>query len=386
MKDKQTTYDYIIAGSGCAGLSLLYRMLKSKALNSKKILVIDKEEKSTNDRTWCFWEKSSGLFESIVTHQWNTLGFFGSDFSNQSDLKDYSYKMINGVDFYKFVLNFAKEFKNVSFSYENIQEIVTEGDRALLTTDQGTYTAEYVFNSTRLFYPEMSTENTLLQHFQGWVIETEDACFNSELATLMDFRLSQKNGATFMYVLPTSDKVALVEYTLFSEQVLAKESYQDALKDYISNYLKIKNYKITHKEFGVIPMSLAQFSRSPKDQKRIVSIGTAGGYTKASSGYTFQFIQKNTELIIDNLEKNIFPNPKMSFREKMFQWYDRTLIDVILSKKMEGKEIFSLMFKKLPTDKILAFLANESSLMDDIKIMSSLPIQPFISSGVRQLR
>ena len=72
-------YDYIISGSGCAGLSLLYRLLKDPTLNTKKILVIDKTEKKINDRTWCYWEKGKGLFESIVTHEWQELEFLTSN-------------------------------------------------------------------------------------------------------------------------------------------------------------------------------------------------------------------------------------------------------------------------------------------------------------------
>ena len=59
-------YDYIIAGSGCAGLSLLHKILQTPSLQNKSILVIDKDQKKSNDRTWCFWEKNPGPFESIV--------------------------------------------------------------------------------------------------------------------------------------------------------------------------------------------------------------------------------------------------------------------------------------------------------------------------------
>ena len=68
-------YDYIIAGAGCAGLSLLYRMLQDPNLNQKKILVLDKAPKNNNDRTWCFWEKDDGIFEEIVIHEWKSLEF-----------------------------------------------------------------------------------------------------------------------------------------------------------------------------------------------------------------------------------------------------------------------------------------------------------------------
>ena len=184
----------------------------------------------------------------------------------------------------------------------------------------------------------------MLQHFTGWVIKTKEATFDSKVGTLMDFSLNQKHGTTFMYVLPTSSTEALVEFTLFSKSVLPTEEYKAALKDYIKNDLQISDYEITHTEFGIIPMSLAKFERSSDASERIINIGTAGGYTKASSGYTFQFVQRNTAYIVENLILQKNPNPVKSLSDRRFEWYDRTLLEVILSGKMEGKEIFSLMF------------------------------------------
>ena len=129
-----------------------------------------------------------------------------------------------------------------------------------------------------------------------------------------------------------------------------------------------------------------RFSRSPNSEKRIINIGTTGGFTKASSGYTFQFIQKNSEKIIQNLLKGKLPNPKKTFRDKMFEWYDRTVLEVMISKKMSGKEIFSIMFKNLSPEKILAFLGNESKFADEIKIMNIFPKSLFIIAGIKRLR
>ena len=232
----------------------------------------------------------------------------------------------------------------------------------------------------------MTVENSLLQHFKGWVIKTKNNHFDDTTGTLMDFRLDQKNGVTFMYVLPTSPTEALVEYTLFSPALLDKQIYKEELRSYIKDYLKIDDYEIIHEEFGVIPMSLAEFYQSTGPQSRIINIGTAGGFTKASSGYTFQFIQKNSKSIVDKLKVGKAPIQKQTFRDKMFQWYDYTLLDVLLSNKMTGKAVFSAMFKKLPAEKILLFLNNESSVLDELKIVSSLPIMPFLTSGIKQLK
>ena len=62
-------YDFIILGAGASGLSLLMRILDSKEICDKRVLLIDKEKKATNDKTWCFWERSEGYFESIVPNR-----------------------------------------------------------------------------------------------------------------------------------------------------------------------------------------------------------------------------------------------------------------------------------------------------------------------------
>ena len=376
-------YDYIIAGSGCAGLSLLYRLLKTPLLQDKSILVIDQDHKKSNDRTWCFWEKSPGLFESIVHAKWNKLEFLSTEFKKELNLESYTYKMIQGIDFYNFVINYAKKFKNVSFVQETINSIDNIDKKAVLKTTKNRYTANYIFNSTNLFNPKINEQNSLLQHFKGWIIKTEKPVFNPEIGRLMDFRVSQENGATFMYVLPTSTTEALVEYTLFSPRVLDKEVYTLELKKYIKEELEIDNYTLIHQESGVIPMSLAKFEQNPK--LNVINIGTSGGYTKASSGYTFQFIQKNIIEIINNLvEGNNIIQPT-SFKNKYYQWVDRTLIDVLLSNKLTGKDVFTKMFQKVPAEKILAFLGNESSFIEDLKVFTSFPVKPFLTSGIKQL-
>ena len=59
------TYDYIIAGAGGAGLSLLHYLLASPVLSNQQILVIDQSLQKTNDRTWCFWAIFFQMFLSM---------------------------------------------------------------------------------------------------------------------------------------------------------------------------------------------------------------------------------------------------------------------------------------------------------------------------------
>ena len=72
--------------------------------------------------------------------------------------------------------------------------------------------------------------------------------------------------------------------------MLKKDEYELELIKYIKS-LKIDKYKIIENEFGVIPMTCYPFER--KNTSKILNIGTSGGWTKPSSGYTFKFIEKN---------------------------------------------------------------------------------------------
>jgi len=378
-----TTYDYIIAGSGCAGLSLLMRLLQEPQLNTKKILVLDQSPKTQNDRTWCFWEKNEGLFEPIVHHRWQEADFFSNSYSATLQLSPYVYKMIRGIDFYEYVISLAKQFHNVEFKFEPIKSIVTEYTNAVVITDQSVYQAAFVFNSI-LFGDLLPEKNQpfLLQHFKGWLIETPAPCFDTNKATLMDFTVSQEHQTTFMYVLPIANNRALVEYTLFNEQLLEQSQYDQALNEYIALKLHIDNYKIVHSEFGIIPMTAKKFA--PHDG-RVINIGIAGGQVKGSSGYAFQFIQKRTQQIVQSLVKDNHPFIRSTIQEKKFRLFDKVLLNVLFHQKLNGDQVFAKIFQKNTAATVLRFLDNESSITEDLRIMKSVPTNIFLPTALYEL-
>ena len=377
------SFDFIIAGSGCAGLSLLYRLLKEPKLKTKKIAVIDKVIKKDNDRTWCYWEKEKGLFDAINFHEWNTLKFISDHFETQFEMKEYTYKMIRGIDFYEHIISYASQFENVTFITDEIKSITDLDQSVEVSCLKDNYKCNYVFNSTPIFYPKMETSNTLLQHFMGWKIKAKASSFNPEVGTLMDFSVHQNHGTTFMYVLPTDTHSALVEYTLFTESTLNEEDYKKELREYIKETLGIQDYSIEEEEYGIIPMTQAKFEKHHGNN--IIHIGTAGGYTKASSGYTFQFIQNHLIQLVDHLKSGKSPVINPTIRQKKFDWYDQTLLEVLISGRMKGKDVFTKMFKKVAPEKIMGFLANESTFMDEFKIMLSMPTSKFLPAGIKKL-
>ena len=135
----------------------------------------------------------------------------------------------------------------------------------------------------------------LQQHFMGWFVKTKHNCFDDSVASFMDFNIPQKGNTRFMYVLPMDKKTALFEYTLFSKELLQQSEYENAIKDYLKEK-KITDFEITEKEIGSIPMTSFKFEAL--NSKNILNIGTAGGWTKASTGYTFNNASKKTKSLI----------------------------------------------------------------------------------------
>jgi len=367
-------------------MSLLMRMASDSFFSSKKILVVDADDKSLNDRTWCFWEKEADIFEPVVHHVWEELDFFSNHFSTVMDIAPYQYKMIRGIDFYNYVKNKIASASNIEWRKASVKKLIQKSTDHLAgveLTDGTVLYADYVFSSI-VFEPISTAPNDyhFLQHFTGWEIETNSPVFNPGRAVFMDFRVGQEHGTTFMYVLPTSATTALVEYTLFTESLLPDEVYENAIRNYIKSELEIQDYTITHREKGVIPMTTYSF---PRYRGNHVYIGIAGGEAKASSGYAFRFIQKRTAAIVNALKQGKSLEINKSFSEKKGHLYDAVLLHVLHYRKMPGDQIFAAIFKGNKASAVLSFLDNESSLVTDLKIMSSVPTGIFLPAALQEM-
>jgi lycopene beta-cyclase len=372
-------YDYIIAGGGCAGLSLVMRMLKDPNISSKRILIIDRDDKKKNDRTWCYWEKGSGFFDDIIYRKWDKAWFHGEGYSSLKELGPYAYKMIRGIDFYRYCHAGIAASPNIELFHGEITRIDNTSEGVEVEAGEDIFRANYLFNSILLNKPPLKKDQYyLLQHFKGWIIETKIPVFKTEEATLMDFRVSQEEGTTFVYVMPLSPTRALVEYTLFTEQMLTQDQYDCGLKHYIGSFLQTNEYEVIEEEVGVIPMTDIVF---PEVEGNIIHLGTAGGQTKPSSGYTFRFIQKKVDLIISRLAAGLHPHQPEAMINKRFKWFDQVLLHMLARKKMSGKRIFSLLFSRNKISTIFAFLDNESSINQELRLLNTLPQLPFMRAG-----
>ena len=375
-------YDYIITGSGASGLMLAYRMANDSFFDNSSILIIDKEKKNSDDRTWCFWENGEGEWDELLHKSWDKILFESNTYKNTIPLQSYAYKMLRSGVFYDKLWNFINTKNNIRFIEDTVVNIEGSEDGAIVETLKSKYFTTKLLNSIDLNkkYTLQKKYPVLLQHFCGWFIETDKNSFDDSTATFMDFTVDQKRNTRFMYVLPISPNKALFEYTLFSKEVLTKEEYESELLKYLA-IKSITEYTITEIEQGVIPMTSYKFWE--QNSKNILHIGTVGGWTKASTGYTFKNTSKKTIQLIAFLKAE---NDFTHFRKKTrFWWYDLLLIDVLSSYNHLGSKLFSTLFKRNSLKNVFRFLDEETSFIEDLRIMLSMPPLRFITALFRRV-
>ena len=342
-------FDYIIIGGGCAGLSLAYELQIHKRLENKTLAIIEPRSEYKKDRTWSFWKVFNHNFDDCVEKSWENFSVNIPAGTNFLKSKDYPYQSINSGAFYKKINKALKQNGNIKF-FKDINEIKTE--------------KSFIFNSV----PSLinNNKNNLWQHFCGIEIETKNNIFDDSIINLMDFNCEQRESVHFFYTLPYSKNKALIETTWLSKMTKNEKNYDVQLKNYIQNNLKIKNYKIVYKEVGAIPL----FYPTNTNKNNNINIGTAGGMTRLSTGYTFLNIQEHSKYIRENIEN--LPNLKNYEISKKFQFLDKIFLRVLKKHPDKMPDIFFKMFKTSPNT-IIKFLSNKSNFMEDLIIIFKMP-------------
>ncbi len=377
-------YDFIIAGAGAAGLSLVWNLLHRKELQDSRVLLVDRKLKPLRDKTWCFWDDRHVPFQDLIHHTWDTLAVRFQDAQFSETLETYRYHCVRSDDYAAKILDMARRSPAVTLLEADIDSFEFEsgasatGGTAVMHSSEGSFTARHIFQSALRppGFHQLKLDLSLLQHFEGWHIRTDKDLFDPGTATFMDFDVPQDNGVTFVYVLPFSKRDALVEYTLFSPEVISDEAYRQGLEQYIAQRLGLEpgSYEIEYREKGVIPMEDRRYPA--RYCKNVWNMGTMGGLTKPSTGYTFTRIQHHTSAIADALSRGQNPPDKIMSPYR-FRVYDMLLLYNLHRDPETSVTIFRELFRKNRFDRILRFLEEHTRFDQDLRIMASVPWMPF---------
>jgi lycopene beta-cyclase len=375
-------YDVIIAGGGAAGLSLAYHLVRSP-LRDCSILIVEKEAKDQDDRTWCFWTDQPTLFDDIVYRSWSQLQILGEHFAKTLDLQTYRYNMIRGIDFYRFARQALSMYPYVEFLQGKVERIEDGDQYGSVQVNGQSYTGTWVFDSLfscHEFKPDQIRYHSLKQQFKGWEIETPGKAFNPQEATFLDFRTSQQQGMHFFYVLPFSERHALVESVLCTAAPIGWQAGEQALSVYLNTILDIKEYSIRREEQGISPLTDQPFQR--QIGRHIMSIGTLGGRIKPSTGYAFIRMQEDSSAIVRSLLRVGHPF-RVPSSPRRYRYYDSIMLEIMTHHGERIQPIFTALFEHNPAERIFHFLDEKASLRENLLMVPSLPPRLLLQALLR---
>lgn len=365
---QNASYDIIIGGGGAAGRILLFFLSNYRTFSSKKILFIEEENKLA-EKTWCLWEQGDHPFQHLISSKWNSLIFEAEGFQTNQPIFPYTYSCIRGEDFDTFFNEtFFPQWENITYIRGSVEHSSYENHHWQIQTNDSTfYSNEFISN-----LPADKNSNCLLQQFYGEYITFPKQTFDLRAATLMDFSEGCQDKFQFFYVLPIDEHTALVECTYYHDQLISKDIFKSQLDTYITKRFGI-DYQIKAEEYGVIPL-LEKTQGNRTQQKVPIMIGQSAGMIKPRTGYAFQRMVEDAQLLAGWIEG------KMSrrTRPRRFHMYDRLLLSIIREDAPMATYIFKKLFSKKKISDILLFLDENTTFVQELALFLHLPWWPFL--------
>lgn len=375
--------DLALIGGGGAGLTLLLaieREALARGVPFPSIALIDPIRRSGPDRTWCWWQPANGEGLTPLLHRsWERFDLFDRDGTPlQIDLGALRYVMLRSEDLYDaadraIVRMGVRRIEAQVNEFHEVCESAGESGEVLIHAGDDVVHARWAFDS-RPAPPQRYPLTSLLQHFRGWTVRVAEPKFDPDVPTLMDFRVPQpSHGVAFCYLLPLAPDRALVEYTEFGARRLTSAAYDGALRSYLEQRwsLDAGSYTVESVEDGVIPMTDAGYR--VRAGRRTFRIGTAGGATRGSTGYTMAAAQRQATLIARRLFDGAEPVPPPAYPRR-HRWMDAVLLRALDRGFLSGADLFIRLFSAVPISRLLRFLDGVSTPLDEVTVIRVAPM------------
>jgi lycopene beta-cyclase len=373
-------FDVVIAGGGLAGLSLAAHLARL-GWGDRSVVVVDDERARPSAAGWGYWSASPGLLDAAVARRYDQVRVHAGGVSRRLPLGRYRYHLVRRPDLRTVVGSLVDGCPRFELRSGHIERLGADGDEATVTVDGETIRGRWVFDSTTPRTAATPVDARLA--FTGWQVRAGQAVFDPATPVLFDFRTPQAGGSRFVYVLPDGPHQALVELTEFVPRTGAPATAPqrgEALVRYLEEVIGVGDYEVLRTESAVLPLRVNPVRRR---RARVLPIGAAAGLIKASTGYGFPRIQRDSAAIARSLVRYGHPFATSPVR----RWYrllDALLLDVLAHDPAQLELAFARLFAANPPDRVLGFLDEASRLDQDLRLMASLPPLPYLRALARR--
>ena len=353
-----------ILGGGCAGLSL------GSALAARGVAatILERRPAYARDRTWCFWNVQPHRFDAAITHRWSRWAVRYRGQTVVRSAPGLEYVHVDGGRFYE-------------HAQEALRGSSVELRLGVDVSPAATVDFERIYDTRprELPRPVPSGDIRVLQHFRGAFVRTEAPVFDPETAMLMDFDVPQERGLAFVYLLPFSNREALVEATWFSESVHDASIYEETLARWRKERLGIDRWTVLETERGVLPMTTERLGS--ESGARVQRLGVAGGSAKPSTGYAFLAIQRQVEALAAGIERGEYDVPPARGPSELAM--DRVMLDWMVRHPGDAPALFLRLFDRVGARTLARFLSEQATAREQLEVMRVVPMASFTASTVR---
>jgi lycopene beta-cyclase len=375
-------YDAVIAGGGLSGLSLAAH-LAAGGWRDRRVLVVDDSATRPTAVSWGFWSDRPGLLDDAVSRCYDRVRVRAAGVDLTLPLGRYRYRVVRRSDLARVVRWMLHRRHGFEIRSGHVDALRDGPDAVEAIVDGRAVRARWAFDSvTRP--PEPGPVDARLA-FTGWEVVCDRPHFDPAEPILFDFRPPQTGGAHFVYVLPVDPGRALVELTQFVPRHSAPPSTMDRRAEvaaYLRDVVGCDGYRILRTESAVVPLRSRPGVRRGR---RVLAIGARGGLVKASTGYAYQRIQRDSAAIAASLVRHGHPfgTPPARHRHRRL---DAVLLEVLDRDPPRLEQVFARLFAANPVERVLRFLDEDTSVGDELRLIASLPPAPFLRASTAALR
>jgi lycopene beta-cyclase len=381
------SYDLVIAGGGLSGWSLAAQLAYRGW--DRPVLLVDDPQRHPSAQVWAFWsrevEASSGidLLSGAVSRSYQRIRVYADGEPRELSLGRYRYCVVRRCDLVRTAEALVDQCRIIEVRRGRVQGIHDRGDHAVVVVDGEPVRCRWAFDSVSK--PGGVRVDARLA-FTGWEVHTAAAVFDPNVPVLFDFRTPQGSGLDpsaapitprFVYVLPLAPDHALVELTEFVPrhgEPARDHERTGALAQYLVEVVGAGDYETLRTESAVLPLLARPLQRR---KGRVFAIGATAGLVKASTGYAYQRIQRDSSQLAASLVQYGRPvNP--ADRRHRHRLLDAVLLDVLDRDATQLEVAFARLFGRNPAERVLSFLDETSTIVNDLRIMASLPPGPYL--------
>jgi lycopene beta-cyclase len=357
-----------IRGAGLSGLSVAREL---RAIDPQiAITLFDIRPRLPHPvRTFCFFNRELRSATELGAFSWKTVMFRGSSFERRLDVSGHPYTMVRGDDFFSSTLQ-ELEHDGVECVW-GCESVEISGNS--IRAGSRVHAFDAVIDAA---FDVRTARAKMWQSFAGVWVTTEKSVFDPSAAVLMDLQESRSDcPVRFLYILPTSERTALVEHTAFSPTLIGKEEHMAQCAVWLQSH-DTGELEYGDSEYGLIPMGL---SLSPNGGTPVV--GSIAGAVRPSTGYAFVRTQEHARRvaasILGNATQASRPYPRwMTMADSLF-------LQSLVNLPERGRDLMEHFLSRSRSDALVAFLSGDVSLLEALSVWLSVPKRLMIRSLLR---